>query len=134
LRDACQAKCTQKQGLYFSNRLSGGEKDIAYKNSEIDYQQIDGIPLFNANLDNAGQNGSLSQPFGGKMAQAARLWLQWQLKGDREAGKAFVGPDCMLCKDPNWVVKKKNMKSEDGHSGCAAGSEQDCNRTIGLAG
>ena len=46
----------------------------------------------------------------GKMAQAARLWLQWQLKGDQEAAKAFVGPDCTLCKDPEWVVKKKNMK------------------------
>ena len=90
--------------------LIGGEKDIAYKNSEIDYQQIEGIPLFNASLDNVGHNGSLSKPFGGKMAQAARLWLQWQLKGDQEAAKAFVGPDCTLCKDPEWVVKKKNMK------------------------
>lgn len=90
--------------------LIGGEKDIAYKNSEIDYQQIEGIPLFNANLGNVGHNGSLNKPFGGKMAQAARLWLQWQLKGDQEAAKAFVGPDCTLCKDPEWVVKKKNMK------------------------
>jgi dienelactone hydrolase len=90
--------------------LIGGEKDIAYKNSEIDYQQIEVIPLFNANLDNVGHNGSLSKPFGGKMAQAARLWLQWQLKRDQEAARAFVGPDCTLCKDPEWVVKKKNMK------------------------
>ena len=90
--------------------LIGGEKDIAYKNSEIDYQQIKGIPLFNANLGNVGHNGSLSKPFGGKMAQAARLWLQWQLKGDQKAAKAFVGPHCTLCKDPEWVVKKKNMK------------------------
>jgi hypothetical protein len=90
--------------------LIGGEKDIAYQNSESDYRQIAGIPLFNANLDNVGHNGSLGKPFGGKMAQAARLWLQWQLKGEREAAKAFVGPDCTLCKDPDWVVKKKNMK------------------------
>jgi dienelactone hydrolase len=90
--------------------LIGGEKDIAYENSEIDYQQIEGIPLFNANLGNVGHNGSLGRPFGGKMAQAARLWLQWQLKGDPEAAKAFVGPDCTLCKDPEWVVKKKNLQ------------------------
>ncbi|MDM7998234.1 MAG: hypothetical protein QUT30_21400 [Acidobacteriota bacterium] len=90
--------------------LIGGEKDIAYANSEKDYQQIEGIPLFNANLDNVGHNGSLGKPYGGKMAQAARLWLQWQLKGDREAGRAFLGPDCTLCKDPDWIVKKKNMK------------------------
>jgi hypothetical protein len=89
--------------------LMGGEKDIAYQNSESDYRQIEGIPLFNANLDNVGHNGSLSKPFGGKMAQAARLWLQWQLKDDQDA-KAFVGPDCTLCRDPEWVVKKKDMK------------------------
>ena len=90
--------------------LMGGEKDIAYQNSEIDYRQIEGIPLFNANLDNVGHNGSLGRPFGGKMAQAARLWLQWQLKGDQEAGKAFTGPGCTLCRDPEWVLKKKNME------------------------
>jgi hypothetical protein len=90
--------------------LIGGEKDIAYQNSESDYRQIEGIPLFNANLGNVGHNGSLGQPFGGKMAQAARLWLQWQLKGDEEAAKAFVGSDCMLCKDPEWLVKKKHIK------------------------
>ncbi len=90
--------------------LIGGEKDIAYKNAEIDYQQIEDIPLFNANLGNVGHNGSLGKPFGGKMAQAARLWLQWQLKGEQEAGKAFVGLDCRLCKDPDWVIKKKNLK------------------------
>jgi hypothetical protein len=32
------------------------------------------------------------------------------LKGDQEAGKAFVNPDCTLCKDPDWVVKRKNLK------------------------
>jgi len=33
------------------------------------------------------------------------------VKGDHEAGKAFVDPDWQpLCKDPEWVVKKKDMK------------------------
>jgi hypothetical protein len=31
--------------------LMGGEEDIAYQNSESDCRQIEGIPLFNANLD-----------------------------------------------------------------------------------
>jgi hypothetical protein len=89
--------------------IIGGEKDIAYKNSEADFQQIEGIPLFNANLGNVGHGGTLGQPFGGKFAQAARLWLEWQLKGDKQAGKAFLGSDCTLCKDPDWVVKRKNI-------------------------
>ena len=35
---------------------------------------------------------------------------RWQLKGDQDAGRAFVGSECTLCKDPDWFVKKKNMK------------------------
>ena len=27
-----------------------------------------------------------------------------------KAAKAMVGPACTPCKDPEWVVKKKNMK------------------------
>ncbi len=27
-----------------------------------------------------------------------------------DQAKAFVGPDCALCKDPEWEIKKKNMR------------------------
>jgi len=54
-----------------------------------------------------GHNGSLGKPFGGKVSQAARLWLQAQLKGDPEAGNAFVGQDCTLCRCPEWLAERR---------------------------
>jgi hypothetical protein len=37
-------------------------------------------------------------------------WLDWQLKGDKEAAEMFQGDNCGLCTDPKWVVVgKKNI-------------------------
>ena len=36
-------------------------------------------------------------------------WFKYQLKGDKTAAKTFVGPDCKLCTNPLWEVKRKNM-------------------------
>jgi hypothetical protein len=87
----------------------GGPSDIAYANSEDDFQKIEGVPLFNANL-NVGHGGTFRQPNGGRFGEFAVAWLQWQLKGDKAAAKMFVGPKCGLCTDPVWTVKKKNLK------------------------
>ena len=44
------------------------------------------------------------------MADATRVaWLDWQLKGDKDAAKYFVGADCLLCTNPIWEVAKKNL-------------------------
>jgi hypothetical protein len=37
-------------------------------------------------------------------------WLDYQLKGDADAAKWFVGPDCRLCQEPDWSIEKKGMK------------------------
>jgi hypothetical protein len=36
-------------------------------------------------------------------------WLDWQLKGDAQAAKLFLGPDCGLCKNSDWKVESKNL-------------------------
>jgi hypothetical protein len=89
--------------------IIGGETDIAYKNSETDFDQIEKVPVFNANLTGVGHNGTLWQPHGGKFAEVATGWLLWQLKGDASAGALFIGPACGLCHDPDWKVKVKNF-------------------------
>lgn len=86
----------------------GGPTDIAYAASESDFRSIEGVPVFNANL-NVGHGGTFNQPNGGRFGEVGVAWLSWQLKGDKEAAKMFVGPDCGLCTDPVWTVKKKNM-------------------------
>jgi hypothetical protein len=61
-----------------------------------------------ASLD-VGHGGTFMQPNGGLEASVAVSWLDWQLKGDAQAAKRFVGPDCGLCKDPQWKVQRKHM-------------------------
>ena len=86
----------------------GGPTDIAFANAEDDFKRIQGIPVFKADL-NVGHAGTYAQPNGGWFGEVGAAWLNWRLKGDREAGKLFDGPRCGLCVDPAWTVEKKNM-------------------------
>ena len=88
--------------------ILGGESDIAYNNGMDDYQRIDHVPVFMANMD-VGHGGTYGQPHGGEFAKVATAWFLWQLKGDKEASKMFLGDDCGLCGDPNWKFESKNL-------------------------
>ncbi|MGV3586582.1 MAG: alpha/beta hydrolase [Adhaeribacter sp.] len=88
--------------------MLGGEKDIAYNNGMDDYKRINHVPVFMANMD-VGHGGTYGQPHGGEFAKVATAWYQWQLKGDRTAGKMFTGEPAGLAQNPNWRFEKKNM-------------------------
>jgi len=88
--------------------LLGGEKDIAYNNGMDDFRRIDHVPIFSANL-NVGHGGTYSRPHGGEFAKVATAWLQWQLRGDKEAARMFVGDPCGLANIEGWKVGKKKI-------------------------
>lgn len=88
--------------------ILGGEKDIAYKNGMDDYNRIQHVPIFAANL-NVGHGGTYSRPHGGEFAKVATAWLEWQLKGNQEAATMFTGDPCGLAKVEGWKVEKKNI-------------------------
>jgi dienelactone hydrolase len=89
--------------------LLGGETDIAYPNGGDDVKRINHIPVFYANLLGVGHGGTYSEPNGGKAATAVVAWLDWQLRGDKNAARSFVGKDCKLCTDKAWQVEKKKI-------------------------
>ena len=89
--------------------LLGGESDIAYNNGMDDFNRIDHVPVFVANLD-VGHGGTYGQPHGGEFAKVATAWFQWQLKNDKEAGKMFTGNPSGLSKNPEWKVDRKKIK------------------------
>jgi len=66
--------------------------------------------VFRAYNDSVGYGGTYNQPNGGEFGKVAVAVLQWQLKGDWEAGKMFPGANSGLCRDPKWHVEKKGMK------------------------
>jgi len=88
--------------------ILGGEKDIAYNNGMDDFRRIDHQPVFAANLD-VGHGGTYSRPHGGPFAVVASAWFEWQLKGDKEAGKMFEGNPCGVAKMEGWKVEKKKI-------------------------
>jgi dienelactone hydrolase len=87
----------------------GGPKDIAAKNAEDDFQAIKELPVFPASRD-VGHGGTYGETHGGAFAVAGVAWLKWQLKGDKEAAKMFLGDLPGLATDTKWSVKAKNLK------------------------
>jgi dienelactone hydrolase len=89
--------------------MSGDESDIAYVNANDDFEKINHIPVFRAYQKGIGHGGTYHDPNGGTFGRVALSWLDWQLKGDKEAAKMFQGVECGLCTDPDWVVDKKKI-------------------------
>jgi len=88
--------------------LLGGPSDIAYENGMDDFNRINHVPVFAANYP-VGHGGTYGQLHGGESSVVALAWLQWQLKGDKEAGAMFTGSPCGLASRPDWTVDKKNI-------------------------
>jgi hypothetical protein len=89
--------------------ILGGETDIAYVNGHDDFDRIGHVPIMIADLKGVGHGGTYHELNGGVVGQVASAWLEWQLFGDHKAGALFAGPDCGLCKDPRWVVARKQF-------------------------
>jgi len=85
--------------------ILGGESDIAYRNGMDDFSRINHVPAIAVNLP-VGHGGTYNQPNGGEFAIVARAWLDWQLKGDKEASKMFVGDKPAILQRPNWTIEK----------------------------
>ena len=88
--------------------ILGGPKDIAYANGMDDFRRIFHVPVAVANLP-VGHGGTFNEPNGGAAASVAVSWLDWQLRGDAQSGKRFVGDDCGLCKDAQWSLERKQF-------------------------
>jgi hypothetical protein len=89
--------------------ISGDESDIAFENANADFEAISHVPVFRAWLKGVPHAGTYRQPRGGAFTDVAVAWLDWQLKGETDAGRMFRGEDCGLCRDRGWVVRKKNI-------------------------
>ncbi len=89
--------------------LLGGKTDIAYENGMDDFHRISHVPAIAANLP-VGHGGTYAQPHGGEFAVVARTWLDWQLKGDKQAAKMFVGKNCGLATRQGWTIEKNKKQ------------------------
>ena len=89
--------------------INGGTNDVAFENSNDDFERIENVPLFYGVMEGAGHIATHRHRNGGRFAEVITAWLEWQLKDDAEAASWFVGDDCALCMDPEWIIQKKNL-------------------------
>ena len=64
------------------------------------------VPVFWGTLAGASHlSGPLGDMTGFRGPMTA--WYRWMLMGDESAAQMFVGADCGLCNDPNWLNVQK---------------------------
>lgn len=90
--------------------VSGEPADVAWANAEDDFERLE-IPAFRAWREQTGHSGTYREPGGGAFGQVAVAWLQWQLKGNQDAARQFVGTGCGLCAQPEWHVRSKGLSA-----------------------
>jgi hypothetical protein len=90
--------------------INGGEVDFMYEPAQQNYGIIDHVPVFYGARFNAGHTATVFHPGGGEYANVASNWLRYIFKGDAEAGKMFLGPDCSLCTLETWETMSKRLE------------------------
>ena len=88
--------------------IQGGPTDIVYANGMDDFTRVAHVPIAIANLP-VGHGGTFFEPNGGAAASVAVSWLNWQLRGDADSGRRFVGEACGLCQDARWSLQRKQF-------------------------
>jgi hypothetical protein len=89
--------------------LTGGPADSGYSGAEQCYKVLSSASaVLKASLNTVGHTGAYPMP-DLRWSSAVLAWLDWQLKGDKQAVEMFAGPDCGLCKDPDWWIDTKNI-------------------------
>jgi len=91
--------------------INGGMRDFMMETSHANYALINNLPVFYGSRHNAGHTATMRHPGGGEFANVASNWLLYQFKGDKKAGKMFVGKDCELCTNANWDTESKGLKA-----------------------
>ncbi len=89
--------------------INGGERDFMMARSKATYDAIESLPAFYGSRHGAGHTATAYHPGGGEFANVASNWVMWQFKGDKRAGRMFVGAKCGLCTNTNWDVASKRL-------------------------
>lgn len=87
----------------------GGPSDIAWPNGTDDFERIDHVPAVLASLP-VGHGGTLALKNGGRWADFAVQWLDWQLRGEGFGKASILGQDCPICAEQGWTILSKNQR------------------------
>ena len=88
--------------------INGGTADVAYNNANGDWGRIaDCIPVVKiSTLD--GHHGTYYEAHAGAFAVVARMWMNWQLKGQVGDSALFMNDEYEKTFYPDWTFERKN--------------------------
>jgi len=89
--------------------IAGHDRDFAQVWADATFEASNVLPTFSGARKGAGHTATVDHPGGGEWANVASNWARWQLKGNKDAGKMFIGANCELCTNPNWVTSSKGL-------------------------
>lgn len=90
--------------------VMGDKTDIAFENGLDDFNRVTKTPAIHMYRDGVGHGGTYGQPNGGEFGKVGVALLQWQLQGNKQAARMFLGEKCGLCQFPGWHVSKKGFQ------------------------
>ena len=76
---------------------------------QIDFESINHVPVVSVNFP-VGHAGTYKQPEGGVLGKVALMWLDWQLKGKKEASRFFLDAGWRKKNFPECDFKSKGLK------------------------
>ena len=87
--------------------INGGTADVAYENANGDYKRIKDLPVVKiSTLD--GHHGTYYEKHAGAFAVVARMWLNWQFKGQLGDSALFLNDEYGKALYPEWTFDRKN--------------------------
>jgi hypothetical protein len=104
--------------------VAGGDgtyvSDMAAPNCAYDFENAT-APVWYGTVIGSSHTTVIDNPMGDSNAADDGLkkeylastvaWLRWQIAGDQEMKKLFVGPDCGFCKQTTvWAIQQKNLE------------------------
>ena len=87
--------------------LNGGTADVACENANGDWKRIKEVPVVKISTID-GHHGTYYEKHAGAYAVAARLWLNWQLKGKVGDSALFMNDEYGKMLHPDWTFDRKN--------------------------
>lgn len=77
-------------------------------NCDPDFE-IAPVPVFYGIFLGTDHVGTMREPWSVRVAGATVGWLRWRLMADESQKDLFVGDDCGLCTNSDWVVQQKDL-------------------------
>lgn len=85
------------------------DENFTAPNCQDDFD-VSPVPVFYGVFKGAGHVGTMIKPYSTRVAGASTGWLRWKLMDDETQKALFVGDDCTMCTDDNWIVQQLDLE------------------------